>query len=158
MLPARITVSLCLLGLSSAAFAAPQEESGAADDPSSAARHRLHGAAPDVTWGEAREWDVDGDQRKDMIVLGTRGTGLVVGVVRAAQPTPEIITLPDAGCGAASDAHLRVDPPPTDRAPADPDAPAAARRAPDSRLSVAPPDCDAFHLYFDGARIAWWRR
>jgi hypothetical protein len=121
----------------------------------------------DVTWGEVLEVNLDGDDLADRAALGRTKTEAVVGVVLGSKrDTPFIFRFPRDNsqrgiCAERREARLTVEARP---AADDADAPAAARqpKTPGGQVlqtvRLDAGDCDAFHFYFDGKTVTWWRR
>jgi hypothetical protein len=117
-----------------------------------------------VAWRSPLQLDLDGDGRVDFAALGTSPSEALVGFVLATAPAAPVIfsfkrdaTSQGALCGDPASADLTVEP----TAPGDDDAPASARGSANSGRSGARLDdgeCDAFHFYFDGKAVRWWRR
>ena len=122
--------------------------------------------APGVAWRTVLDLDLDGDGRVDFVLPGKTPTEAVVGVMFGASlPIPVVLRFRRDGsqggiCGDPGDARVEVEDlsSPDD---ADDDSPAEARAAPGSlrkgfRLDSG--GCDAFHFFFDGKNVRWWRR
>ena len=118
-----------------------------------------------MAWRSPLQLDLDGDGRIDFAALGTSTSEALVAIVLAtASDAPAIFrfkrdaTSQGALCGDPAGVSLTVEPP-TD--PEDDDAPASARGFANAGRSGARLDdgeCDAFHFYFDGKTVRWWRR
>lgn len=123
--------------------------------------------APDVAWRRTLALELDGDGRLDFALLGRTAAEAVVGVVLAASPArPDIHrfrndpTAQSGGCGDPAAAVISVEPLPAADDP-DVEVPSRARAAKGVRRMGFRLDgggCDAFHFFFDGQRVTWWRR
>lgn len=152
--------SLSLALLLGSACAAPRKPAPAETETLA---YLLGTRAPGVAWRRPLQLDLDGDGRVDFAALGTSSSEALVAVVLAtASDAPAIFrfkrdaTRQGALCGDPSSADLTADFPAEDD-----DAPASARefaRAGRSGARLDDGECDAFHFYFDGRAIRWWRR
>lgn len=127
----------------------------------------LDKSAPGVVWRSVIELDLDGDGRMDFALLGRTQSEAVVGVVfGASRPSPAVRSFRrDAAsqnglCGTPDEDDISVEDLAT---PEDPDdgPPAAARAPAGSRrrgFRLDSGGCDAFHFFFDGRGVTWWRR
>jgi len=123
--------------------------------------------APGVVWRSVLELDVDGNGLLDFVLLGRTSSEAVLGVVfGASRRSPVVLRFrSDAAsqggiCGNPADTRIAVE---NLAAPDDPDdgPPAEARAATGSHrkgFRLDSDDCDAFHFFFDGKEVTWWRR
>jgi hypothetical protein len=129
------------------------------------ARRRLSARAPGVHWSGSLRVDLFGKGVPDFVMIGRTQSEAVVGVVLAAACDLRFVFRfkkdegsQDGLCG--EPALVQVS---TTRLAShdDPDAPVAAKGAPDSRrrgFRLDSGECDSFHFYFDGLAVRWWRR
>ncbi len=127
---------------------------------------RLSDLSPGTTWKAQLRLNLDGDGARDTVVLGTREKEVVVAVVLGATGKADLVALPwgtqsqDSICQPPSQVTIAIE-----RCGSG----AEFRCRPRSSLAkrVAHPleavrldagDCDAFHFYFDGRAVRWWRR
>jgi hypothetical protein len=121
-----------------------------------------------VTWGEVLGVNLDGDDLPDHAVLGRTQTETAVEFVLGAKNgVPSIFRFPRNAnsqvgtCAEPGQARLTVEARPTAD---DANAPPAARqpKTPGGQVlqgvRLDAGDCDAFHFYFDGRGVTWWRR
>ncbi len=129
-------------------------------------RVRLERAAPDVSWRweTALTLNMDGDDRPDLVVLGTTARETVVGVVLGAEAEPRVSRW-EQGHGSmdtcAPPAAMSIHQYPCQDTGQPPfcaprkDAPPVDPALEAFRLDGG--DCDSFHFYFDGTELTWWR-
>lgn len=134
-------------------------------------------AFPLAAWREddAQGGDFDYDGKPDVALVGYEGEVVRVVVVHGpiTRTSPVHSTAlrwgrdaQDALCGDPDRTRLRREPVAcAGTKHADPECaavakrlPAGARRPSAMGLSLVAPDCDAFHLFYDGSRLDWWRR
>lgn len=128
-------------------------------------RRLLASRSPGVAWRDPLQLDLDGDGHVDFAALGTSSSEALVGVILgAAAEAPAIFrfmrdaTSQGGLCGAPARTELSVE---SLVGTGDDDAPVSARGLANSRKSGVRLDdgeCDAFHFYFDGKTVRWWRR
>jgi hypothetical protein len=111
--------------------------------------------------------NLDGDDRPDTVTLEPTGSGVVVTVVLGANPgRPFVFRLarnPDAQdgiCGEPGAARITVERCTGEGELACRPASGAGRRGEGELDAVRldDGDCDAFHFFFDGSAVRWWRR
>jgi hypothetical protein len=136
-------------------------------------------ALPLARWRaeETQAGDFTYDGIPDLALMGVEGATVYVVVVEG--PVTErsrVFTLRltsgtearDSVCGPPADTQLGVEAPaggcsgtgkaePPECAAAAGRLPESARRAGAMGLALSSPDCDPFHVYFDGKGLAWWR-
>lgn len=129
------------------------------------ARRRASTLAPDARWSTVLRVDLVGKRVPDYIMVGTAQSEAVVGVVLGSACDLKFVFRfkkegSQAGlCGDPAAARITLE-----RglaSPDDPDAPLAARGGNATRRNgfrLDSGDCDAFHFYFDGLAVRWWRR
>jgi hypothetical protein len=123
--------------------------------------------APDTQWGVPAQLNLDGDDKPDAAVLGTTQRSVVVATQFGSDPgLARLFTLPVAPgsqggiCAPPGSARIKVE-------PCQPGRESRCRAAPGQQSTQARAleairleagDCDAFHFYFDGEQVRWWRR
>ncbi|MBF5041598.1 hypothetical protein FGE12_04305 [Aggregicoccus sp. 17bor-14] len=173
MKPALVAFLLSALAVA----AASPKEAGEVERARALLAQRL----PDVTWraATALRADVTLDGRADVVMLGVRGTAAVVAVVAGpvgAGTQHWVRTFEADGlCATAEQATLTLEPlglpleewgcsggakgPECEKVRALQQRLTRASQQQGSRgVVLSAGDCDAFHLYFDGTELAWWRR
>lgn len=123
--------------------------------------------ASDAAWRSLVELDLDGDGLVDFALVGSTASEAVVGVVLGASPDRPLVlrlkadpTLQGGICGSPGNARITVEDLSAPDA-RDEDVPETARAGVGDRrrgFRLDSGECDAFHFYFDGKTVTWWRR
>lgn len=129
------------------------------------ARRRVSTLAPDARWSTVLRVDLVGKRVPDYIMVGTAQSEAVVGVVLGSACDLKFVfrfKKDGSQAGLCGDpAAVRITLERGLASPDDPDAPLAARGGNSTRRNgfrLESGDCDAFHFYFDGLAVRWWRR
>ncbi len=155
-----------IIAVGGATIACAEVSAQANEGSSAASRNTLSEVAPGAKWKSTLNVNLDGDGLMDTVVLGATEEEAILVVILGANPhAPAVFRLPsnthsqDSICTAPASVHVtayrcRVG----GEIPCRPRTKGAARAHDIEAVRLHAGECDAFHFYFDGKGVRWWRR